>query len=175
MDNTMELSFDDVVAEINYMKANPNYILSHMTYFINNWYECLLDAIDYVSCMMNDAPKDNFPEDELHILTLGFLILPSIVYMEDTDISYKLYNAICLLMYNFAQTLENEDLMQIFDANMKVFTQKDSIKGLIEVAQRLMIQYQTMNLGNKSSDPYQLSINYLRQLTDLGEDNKDDN
>lgn len=174
MDYAIDLSFDEVIAELNYMKANPQYILSHMSYFLNNWYDCILDAIDYISCAMNDAPKDELSEPVINTLVLGFLILPSIVYMEDTEISYKLFNAICLLMYNLAQILDNNDLKSIFEANMNIFKQRDSLKSLIELAQRIMIQYQTMNLGNKSSDPYQLSINYLRQLTDLGEDNTND-
>lgn len=92
-------------------------------------------------------------------------MLPSIAYMEDNETSYKLYDIICLLMYNFAQITEDEELMSVFDANMTITKSRESIRDLLTIAQSVMVQYQVMNLGNKSSDPYQLSLEYLRALT----------
>lgn len=169
-----ELSFQEVCEQLHFMKANPQYLLSHVTYYFSNWFTCLTHAMEYVEYAMKasedeSTPREEFDNMELSVLKLGFLILPSIAYMEDNEMSYKLYDAICLFMYNFAQVLEDEELLNIFNANMSLSQQYNTIQGLLTVAQSVMIQYQAMNMGNKNSDPYQLSLRYLEALTQEGD------
>lgn len=155
------------------MEANPRYLLQHISYYLNDWQNCLNDAIDYIKYRINSSDETEvqpFDEVALSKLKLGFIMLPSITYMEDNETSYKLYDAICLLFFNLAQILEDDELMQIVNANMLFAKTRSTIQDLLLVTQSIMIQYQVMNIGNKNTDPYQLSLNYLKTLTSL-EDN----
>lgn len=165
MVNNTELSFEEVCENLHFMKANPQYLLMHVSYYLNSWWACVEHVMNFIQGEMAESPVDELTDAELSTLKLGFIMLPSIAYMEDNETSYKLYDIICLLMYNFAQITEDEELMSVFDANMTITKSRESIRDLLTIAQSVMVQYQVMNLGNKSSDPYQLSLEYLRALT----------
>ena len=144
-------------------------ILHNLKLFAHpDWYMILLKVIEYVENSLQEKELENLNEEELEKLSYGLMILPAIMLKEIEGKSWEIYYAITILIQNYAQMTENQQMQELVD-NLSILIQgKDSFKALIIQTESLIVQNQA--ILNNTQTPYNLSSVFLRSMLE----NKDD-
>lgn len=167
-----EFTFDWAVSQFELMEANPQHILSHLNVYVGGWHESFRMAIDYLRNQMDETltEEERMALPALESVTTNqikaaALMWPAIVYYEDNPVTEEIHKALSLILYNLGLILNDEEMIELYHVNSTVWEQKNTIKHLIAVANSVMMQHQSCQISNRSAEPYQLSIEFLKALT----------
>lgn len=159
------MEFQETVDLIYYMYNHPYIIIRKIQPFCQDWWNLLERLIEGLKNYISQEDKefeDFFDDNERFVLKYSFSLLPAAMLTETEEKSWEVYKALILLLQNYGQMGEYEDLLELANTLNLLLQSKDSWQALLIQNESMVIQCQSML--NNSNTPYTLSKRFLTSL-----------
>lgn len=161
------MEFNEVKELILTMQSHPYMIAQKVSIYYPQWSVLIGHMVRDIDLYLED---ENYVravcDEELDIVFAGCVLLPGIMLLEDEDTSWKIYEAIGLLIQNYGSIFEVNELIEIATALQRLTQTKKSLQALLIQTESVVVQ--TQAVINNSSTPYKLSQRFLTSI--LGEE-----
>lgn len=159
------MDFQETIDLIYYMYNHPYIIIRKIQPFCLDWWNFLERLMNGVKeYVLNEKEEfvDFFDDNERFVLKYSFSLLPAVMLTETEEKSWEVYKALILLLQNYGQMSEQEDLLELVNTLNLLLQSKDSWQALLIQNESMLIQCQSML--NNSNTPYTLSKRFLTSL-----------
>ena len=156
------------VKELVCKMQNHPYMLAHkINIFYPGWATAVGDMIKDVDMSLQDENYTrSICDEELNMIFGGFLTLPGVMVLEDSEEAWEIYEGLSMLLQNYGQIFEIDEFVELANSLQKLLLGKNTFESLIVKAESVILQAQATI--NNSSTPYKLSKRFLTSI--LGEE-----
>lgn len=143
---------------------HPYILFQKIHIYCQNWGRILYQAIRKVEQAIENKENniEALTNEEEATLAYGAIFIPAIILQEDEGESWKLCQAIGMMLQNYGEIFENNQVLGIAAAINKMIHTKDSLSTLLIQTEGVILQLQSAL--NNTDTPYKLSRKFLTSL-----------